>query len=716
MATLTSEAEFERLYQEFVRRNGGLPTLVADQYNTPASYYQATNEVTLSPSELAQLQAKQAQYNRQYALNTIAQEISDNNFTNPYNARSQAAISNLNSITSIPLDIQTYSAVIDPTVPGGYRMVPNAILQSTVYNQLGGVRDAFSPILNAGIAAAVYAGLSELTGIDIEKIILGAGLVTAGIAMFGDLQAHTNDQATDIPGKINEIDQLTGLQKSFGELSNDSCSLFNELMGIMSGSFDGVLDFIEGGIDSFKDFMANSALGSVLNQIGSVVSNIISQVGMVASSIIALAGAAINNILEQTGLGDLLNSLGNLASGIMGGIADMASQIANEISGLVNMAADIASKLAALGLAGAMMDPCKLAVLLNTGSPALSNAATQLTSPLESAIPNINIPTETDTRANPNEVTAAIQSARENAQQMPGVPQSPFGAIANLYSPFSAYLHNLIGSVSGIFGDTIEKVADGNVLNVISSTSPNNTALSSLNNITSGLSGTVGSISDNIISIAQGTNTNTISASQNITGSNTDDDDFSTGGAESNMPGPEVYDDAILRQSRNPEPVRTNSESNTSTRIVTENTAEGTVSTIEGPSTQIAKARSHWKKQYQARYGRIVRDSRKLGREITTYLNEAKFRSPAQKNEASVLREDVQRIMRETTSYNKTQRAKFEYRSRTQDRDENKEKEILNEYNTVMQSSNNLFLERMENSVYDAQQFWNSLKGQAILG
>jgi hypothetical protein len=181
------------------------------------------------------------------------------------------------------------------------------------------------------------------------------------------------------------------------------------------------------------------------------------------------------------------------------------------------------------------------------------------------------------------------------------------------------------------------------------------------------------------------------------------------------MPGPEVYDDAILRQSRNPEPVRTSSESITSTRIVTENTAEGTVSTIEGPSTQIAKARSLWKKQYQARYGRIVRDSRKLGREITTYLNEAKFRSPAQKNEASVLREDVQRIMRETTSYNKTQRANFEYRSRTQDRDENKEKEILNEYNTIMQSSNNLFLERMENAVYDAQQFWNSIKAQAII-
>ena len=76
----------------------------------------------------------------------------------------------------------------------------------------------------------------------------------------------------------------------------------------------------------------------------------------------------------------------------MGGIADMAAQIANEIAGLVNMAANIANKLAALSLAGAMMDPCKMAVLLNTGTPALAGAAQQLNSPLESTIPNVIYP------------------------------------------------------------------------------------------------------------------------------------------------------------------------------------------------------------------------------------------------------------------------------------------------------------------------------------
>ena len=720
MTTLTSEAEFERLYQEFVRRNGGLPTLVADQYNTPASYYKATSENTLSPEKLAELQAKQAQYNRQAALNTISNEIENNNFTNPYNSRSQAAISNLNSISSIPLDIQTYSAVIDPTAPGGYRMVPNAILQSTVYNQLGGVRDAFSPLLDTSIggsavlAAAVYAGLAELTGIDIEKLILGAGLITAGIAMFGDLQTHTNDQATDIPGKINEIDQLTGLQKSFGEMPADSCSLFNELMGIMSGSFDGVLDFIESGIDSFKDFMANSALGSLLNQIGSVVSSIISEVGMVASSIIALAGAAINNILEQTGLGDLLKSLGNLAAGIVGGIADMAAQIANEIAGLVNMAANIANKLAALSLAGAMMDPCKMAVLLNTGTPALAGAAQQLNSPLESTIPNVNIPTEVDSRANPQEVLSIVQSATSQAATQPGVPQSPTNALASLYSPFSSYLHGLFGVVGGVFNDTLETVGDTGVLNRISDTSPNNPNLSGLSTITSSLDGSVGDISRNIGALSLGRSLGTSIASNNITGSNTDNDDFSTGGAGLNIP-EDQYDDAILREARKIEPTRSSPENSQATRVVTENTAEGTISRLEGPSTQTARAAKLWRKQYKSRYTRAIRDAGNISKETRNYTLNAKFKTSELKRETELLYEDALRLKNEITSFANSESKKFVYRSKTQDRDELKERSILNEYNTVMQSTNDLTLAKFSQELSEITQTWNSIKVQAIL-
>ena len=67
---MSSEAEFERLYQEFVRKGGGAltgtntPTANTDVFaalcetvNTPASYYNDSNKIGLTPSELAELNA-----------------------------------------------------------------------------------------------------------------------------------------------------------------------------------------------------------------------------------------------------------------------------------------------------------------------------------------------------------------------------------------------------------------------------------------------------------------------------------------------------------------------------------------------------------------------------------------------------------------------------------------------------------------------------------
>lgn len=738
MATLTSEAEFERLYQEFVRRNGGLPTLVADQYNTPAEYYSALSSVNLSPSDLARLQAKQAQYNRSTALNTISGEIANNNFYNPYDARSTNAINNLNSITANTITITD--------------AVTGQPIQTTTYNQLGSINSTFSPLSDSSlggsvaVAAAVYAGVAAATGIDFGKLLLGAGLITAGVAMFTDLQNHTNEQAADIPGKMEEIDQLTGLEATFGEMSNDSCSIFNELMGIMSGAFDGVLDFIDGGIDKFKDFMNSTAVGQIFNQINGAISGVMSQINGIIDGVVGGISGAIDNIVNQItsaldpiisqvtsafdsamslidgalgGVMDMFNSLGNLADGLMSGINDMVGQIAGEIQGLIDMAANVASKLQALALAAMTLDPCKMAVLLNTGSPALADAAQQLANPIESAVSNINIPTDIDTRANPEEVQQAVAESRQQASTQPGVPQSPMNALAMIYQPFNAYLHDLIGTVQGLFGNAYELVASsglGDVVSRVTDTLDTNPEIAELSNITNSLQGTIGDITNNITQIASGGILGTSVGSTSDT-SIEDDDDFATGGAGSNAP-EETYDDAILRQARQTrtEPTRTSPETAQTTRVVTENTPEGRVSRLEGPSNQVARASALWKRQYQARYGRIARDSNKLGREITRYLNDATFRSQAQKDEASLLREDVQRIRNDTASFNKTQRNKFNYRSRTQDRDDIKENEIMNAFNTVMQSENNLFLERTESELYDAQQFWNSLKGQAILG
>lgn len=715
MATLTSEAEFERLYQEFVRRNGGIPTLAGGQYNTPAEYYSATTENTLSPAELAELQARQAQYNRQAALNTINSEITNNNFTNPYNARSQAAISNLNSINNIPITINDYHT--------------GQPIQTTTYNQLGALSGVLSPLLDenlgggVAVAALIYAGIAEATGIDIEKLLLGAGLITAGVAMFTDLQNHTNDQATDIPGKINEIDQMTGLNKSFGEMPTDSCSLFDALMGIMSGSFDGVLDFIDGGIDLFKDFMNNTALGQGLNQLAGIIGDVMSGllgaaagivggIGAMVAGVISSIASAVKSFLDATGLTGLFNEIGNLASGLLGGIADMAAQIAGEIAGLLNMAADIAGKLAALSLAGAMMDPCKMKVLLNTGTPELAGAAQQLNAPIESAFPSINIPTETDPRANPLVVTDTINRAKATASTQPGVPQSPFNALASLYSPFSAYLHDLLGPLSGIFSEQYE--LSGNILNSISDTSPNNTALSGLNQITGNLQGTIGDIASNALPLSMGTPVNTTVSSANSTWVDPDSEDFAVGGASSNEP---VVFDASQRvpQSARLEPTRSKPEVVRPTRVITEQTAEGTVQRVEGPSNQIATVRSEWNRDFKSKYGRVIRDANKLSSEIDRYLNGATFRSPDLARESELLLEDSIRVKQETTDYMKSQSEKFSYRSRTQDKDTAQEKRITDNYNNIMKSQNSIMLRRFEQEIYEITQTWNSIKGQAIL-
>ena len=742
MATLTSEAEFERLYQEFVRRNGGIPTLVADQYNTPASYYNAASEVTLSPAQLAQLQARQAQYNRQAALNTISGEIASNNFTNPYKIRSQSSINNLNGIAATPITITD--------------SLTGQQIQTTSYGQLGGIRSSLSPLSDpsiggsAALATLIFAGVASSTGVDLEKLILGAGLVAAGVAMFSDLQTHTDSQVADLPAKMDEIDQLTGLQQSFGEMSNDSCSLWNQLMGIMSGAFDGVLDFIDTGIEQFKNFMNSTAIGQVFNQVKGAIDGIIGQItsqineimgpingvidqitgqiqGLIdnVSGMISDAIAPIMNQIDSV-LGpikDIMNNIGDIANNVMGAVGDMVDQIAGEISGLIDMAANIANKLQSLAMAAAMLDPCKLAVLLNAGSPALAGAAQQLTAPIESAISNISVPTELDPRADPAAVNSVVTASQRNAQTEPGVPQNPFGALATLYQPFNAYLHDLIGSVEGMFGgafETVSSLAGGNIVSSIGDTLSSNPIMSSLNNITSGLQGTIGDIASNIAPLAAGMQ-GALVGSSNITGGNTDSEDFSSGGVISTDPAngaPRLTSrldgkDGSLSASIS----RTAPEVNATTRVVTERTAEGTITRLEGSSTQIAEVKTEWNQNYKSNFSRVIRDiGRGTGSEIRNYLANATFKTTEQRRESELLYEDCLRVKNEVTVWLKSQSDKFVYTSRTQDRDPLQEDRIRTEYNNVMKSQNDLMLQRVQQEAYEIKQTWSSIKRQSILG
>ena len=87
---MASEAEYERLYQQFVLNGGG--NLSFTGANTPVEYYTQNLGTELTPAQIADLQARQAHYNRINALQTISSEIGANNFNNPYNGRSVVAI------------------------------------------------------------------------------------------------------------------------------------------------------------------------------------------------------------------------------------------------------------------------------------------------------------------------------------------------------------------------------------------------------------------------------------------------------------------------------------------------------------------------------------------------------------------------------------------------------------------------------------------------
>ena len=286
-----------------------------------------------------------------------------------------------------------------------------------------------------GGSAIVIAALSDALGVDFEKLLLTARLAGIGITMFNNLQSHTNSQTVNLPDTLENASQLAGMNAQFGE-GPSSCSLFNELMGILAGAFDGAFDFIDAAMDK---------VSGIINEVAGALGDIVAGItGAIAGGIDAII-SAISGLIPQ-GLKDLFNEIGDIASGLMGAFSDIANQITSEIANALEMANQIAQKLAALAMAAAMLDPCKLAVLMNTGSPELKSAANAMTSPVTNVIEEVQ--TELDPRANPEEVTRAVENAKAEAETAPGVPQSPFSEAAKIYTGLDAYLHSdSIGSL-----------------------------------------------------------------------------------------------------------------------------------------------------------------------------------------------------------------------------------------------------------------------------
>lgn len=683
---IRSEAEFERLYQEFVQKGGGFPTLttvpsttdiansqsnqnVLDvSFNTPAAYYQEQSSITSSPSTLSELQAKQLQYNRSKALQTISSEIAANNFSNPYTSRADIG----------KLTYNDYMNSAGGTAIGS---------MATAFNRLSDTGIGGSPL----IAATIFGALLANTGIDFEKLIIGALIGGAAISMFTNLSSHTDSQLSDLPKTLEDVSSLTDMNKTFGEPS-DGCDIFNQLMGILSGAFDGALDFINSagsdlmnmlnatGIPDFINSVTskvNEIIDSIVGPISDAINSVISQVTDAINQALAPLKDALNQALGP--IKDMFNQMGNMMKSALGAINDIANQIASEIAGILDLASQLASKLQALAMAGAMMDPCKLAVLLNVGSPELKNAAGLLNAPMEMPLPNINIPTEVDDRADPEEVTARMQEARQQAATEPGVPQSPFTDLAQIYQPLNAYLHDLFSSVKGIF-DTETKYGsvpteDGLIIAALPVTG-SNSQTSEEQEISSEFTPSVP---------AQSSNTG-----RNIEQGDAESlDAFGGEGAEIIQPTP-------------------------NTQVASSNTrrsAEQSLGSSSSSITLVARARTEWYNKYGKDLKRLEIRSKRYSRKISSILNSSTtWSNESQKSQARIYKQAFDSIVsqaKQQLAYSKTT---YKYTVQGADRDPTKEREKQELLNKTHGPNTKIILDRLTRQYDDNVNGWESIK------
>ena len=397
---MASEAEIERLYQLFVANGGGNLTFSGSNL-TPKQYSEAINASQLTPLEMAQLESKQHQFNRQSALNTIASEIDANNFNNPYSARGIFGTSLLNTL-------------------GAHQGSINAGL---IDGAFGGFTDSNRALVVAGVLSA--------TGVDLEKIIKIAALTGLGTSMYTSLTDHTNNQTANVPKTMEDASSLSSMNEQFGE-EGDPCSFFNQLMGILAGIYDGTLDFIEKAIGDITSFLNKTGITQLFTDI---INALNTAVGGVAAAVAAITGLLVGAVLE------VMKALSPLVGKVINAINEVTTAIASEINALANMAAELLKKALALLIGSFGSDECKKKVLENTGSPEMKDAIEQLNHRLGTGNPHI-VGTTEDNRANAENVLRAMNDAKENALIDDGVPQTPYSIHGQSYTAHDNSLHD----------------------------------------------------------------------------------------------------------------------------------------------------------------------------------------------------------------------------------------------------------------------------------
>lgn len=682
-----SEAEFERLYQEFIRKGGGALTStntptsdsailesLGEAVNTPVSYYDQSNNIGLDPSTLADLNATEEQFNRQKALGIISSEIASNNFSNPYLSVASNGIANYTTYSAHP----GVSALSDT---------------NSVFNLLSDTNLGGSSLTKSTILAAVLSN----TGVKFDDILKGAIIGGLAIDMFNSLKSHTENQILDLPQTLEDADTLAGLNAQFGE-RDTSCSLFNELMGIMSGAFDGAFDLLNNAGNSIMNILEGTGIlgffDTVKNGLSGIINGLVGGISDNISNIVSSLSSIVNSALG--GLGATLGTLGGLASGALNAISSITNQIAGEIAGLSNMMDQITSKLKSIAMAGAMLDPCKLAVLLNTGSDELKSAANLLNAPLAVPTPRFVIPTETDPRANKNAVNMRMAEAKDKASKGSGVPQSPFSSLAGIYQPINAYLFDLFDDLSGIFTSNFETVigSDGQT-KIVEKPVTGSNSVSANNSIIERLRQDLPSRLE-VPELESPPSIDTLSG-------------LDRGSLNQNALSDLA---ASLNDSMNP-------AISSATRLAKIIDTDLSIPSFDNKDRQLipitvnSGAVKSWRNEIFPRMMEIRSDAQVTYKEIQRYLDQAKFRDESQKRQSRIIEENLMNLEREARSL-RNRVEEMRYTTPGGDLDSAKEQELKVLYRDDIYPKQDKILKSLRLKVDNEIRSWNSIKVQAI--
>ena len=682
-----SEAEFERLYQEFIRKGGGALTStntptsdsailesLGEAVNTPVSYYDQSNNIGLDPSTLADLNATEEQFNRQKALGIISSEIASNNFSNPYLSVASNGIANYTTYSAHP----GVSALSDT---------------NSVFNLLSDTNLGGSSLAKSTILAAVLSN----TGVKFDDILKGAIIGGLAIDMFNSLKSHTENQILDLPQTLEDADTLAGLNAQFGE-RDTSCSLFNELMGIMSGAFDGAFDLLNNAGNSIMNILEGTGIlgffDTVKNGLSGIINGLVGGISDNISNIVSGLSSIVNSALG--GLGATLGTLGGLASGALNAISSITNQIAGEIAGLSNMMEQITSKLKSIAMAGAMLDPCKLAVLLNTGSDELKSAANLLNAPLAVPTPRFVIPTETDPRANKNAVNMRMAEAKDKASKGSGVPQSPFSSLAGIYQPINAYLFDLFDDLSGIFTSNFETVigSDGQT-KIVEKPVTGSNSVSANNSIIERLRQDLPSRLE-VPELESPPSIDTLSG-------------LDRGSLNQNALSDLA---ASLNDAMNP-------AISSATRLAKIIDTDLSIPSFDNKDRQLipitvnSGAVKSWRNEIFPRMMEIRSDAQVTYKEIQRYLDQAKFRDESQKRQSRIIEENLMNLEREARSL-RNRVEEMRYTTPGGDLDNAKEQELKVLYRDDIYPKQDKILKSLRLKVDNEIRSWNSIKAQAI--